>query len=332
MPTAADKVVCRFIDADAQDSASNIRLQWKVAYDAANESFLCNSVGVRRGAARAPGSLSEGAAYVAAPLFAADHRRSQPSADARRQSGQVAPGAYHLVLRDLPARRASAETTSASTLLFDFSSIPITRRDRRPPGAAAAADSVAARRWMRSTPIAIMSIMQWTHLLPRSPPSQRCRARDSGINHEQQHQELMLTDIKHAVCGRIRCGPPIAAPRTATDPATPMRRAPMARAFRGRHRSRSATRATALPSTTRARGTSVFLSPFRLAARLVTNGEYLEFIADGGYRNPALWLSDGWATVREPAGRRRCTGSRRDGDWRTMTPARHAAGAILRRR
>ena len=43
----------------------------------------------------------------------------------------------------------------------------------------------------------------------------------------------------------------------------------------------------------------VFLEAFRIASRLVTNGEYLEFIEDGGYRRPELWLSNGWATVRD---------------------------------
>jgi ergothioneine biosynthesis protein EgtB len=43
----------------------------------------------------------------------------------------------------------------------------------------------------------------------------------------------------------------------------------------------------------------VFTEPFRIAARLVTNAEYLAFIDDGGYRHPEFWLSNGWATVRE---------------------------------
>ena len=42
----------------------------------------------------------------------------------------------------------------------------------------------------------------------------------------------------------------------------------------------------------------VLLRDHRLADRFVTNGEYLEFIEDGGYENPALWLSDGWALIQ----------------------------------
>ena len=62
--------------------------------------------------------------------------------------------------------------------------------------------------------------------------------------------------------------------------------------------SRSATRAADSASTTRSRGTRVWLEPYRLADRLVTNGEWLAFMADGGYRRHELWLSDGWAQVR----------------------------------
>ena len=43
----------------------------------------------------------------------------------------------------------------------------------------------------------------------------------------------------------------------------------------------------------------VLLRPFRIASRPVSNGEYLAFIADGGYRRPEFWLSDGWAKVQE---------------------------------
>ena len=47
----------------------------------------------------------------------------------------------------------------------------------------------------------------------------------------------------------------------------------------------------------------VLLRPFRLASRAVSNAEYQAFIADGGYRRPEFWLSDGWARVRRELGR-----------------------------
>ena len=52
-----------------------------------------------------------------------------------------------------------------------------------------------------------------------------------------------------------------------------------------------------------------FLEPFELASRLITNGEYLAFMVDGGYERPELWLSMGWDTVQRKAGRRRSIGN-----------------------
>jgi ergothioneine biosynthesis protein EgtB len=118
-----------------------------------------------------------------------------------------------------------------------------------------------------------------------------------GLHHEQQHQELLLTDIKHL----FSCNPLL--PAYIQQSAGPARAAPPLafRSFPGglveigyepdpgitgfcfdnelpRHR--------------------VYLAPFALATRLTTNAEYLDFIRDDGYRNPALWLADGWATVQ----------------------------------
>jgi ergothioneine biosynthesis protein EgtB len=118
-----------------------------------------------------------------------------------------------------------------------------------------------------------------------------------GLNHEQQHQELILTDLKH----HFSCNPLQPAYRPVPDgdaaaanaAAAPLRFI----GFEGglveighpgpgfafdnespRHR--------------------VWLDPFSLADRLVTEGEYLAFIADGGYRRPELWLSEGWDTCQ----------------------------------
>jgi ergothioneine biosynthesis protein EgtB len=114
-----------------------------------------------------------------------------------------------------------------------------------------------------------------------------------GLQHEQQHQELILTDLKHLFsCNPLR---PVYRPRR--------------EAVRG-----------ALPAagwvpfpggvcaighpgagfafdneTPRHR---VFLEPFALASQLVTNGDFLAFIDDGGYQRPELWLSDGWDTLQ----------------------------------
>jgi ergothioneine biosynthesis protein EgtB len=114
-----------------------------------------------------------------------------------------------------------------------------------------------------------------------------------GLNHEQQHQELILTDLKHALWSMpLRMGR-VSRPRAVSSVAPaawigfaggiyPIGHAGGSFAFDNegpRH--------------------EVLLRPFQLASRLVTNGEYLKFMQDGvgGYRKPELWLSDGWDAV-----------------------------------
>ena len=63
------------------------------------------------------------------------------------------------------------------------------------------------------------------------------------------------------------------------------------------------------------------LRPFRLAARLVTNAEWLAFMADGGYATPTLWLSDGWATAQAEGWQAPGYWEERDGAWQSMTLA-----------
>ena len=65
----------------------------------------------------------------------------------------------------------------------------------------------------------------------------------------------------------------------------------------------------------------VYLEPYRLANRLVTNAEYQAFMADGGYRRAELWLSDGWSVVRERGWREPLYWEQRDGGWWSMTVA-----------
>jgi ergothioneine biosynthesis protein EgtB len=121
-----------------------------------------------------------------------------------------------------------------------------------------------------------------------------------GLHHEQQHQELFLTDIKH-LFSRNPLRPAYAAPST-----PPRRGGSVPLAFvefkggqteightgngfcfdneLGRHR--------------------VFLEPYRLANRLATNAEYLQFIREGGYERAEHWLSDGWSCVQRDQWRR----------------------------
>jgi ergothioneine biosynthesis protein EgtB len=115
-----------------------------------------------------------------------------------------------------------------------------------------------------------------------------------GRHHEQQHQELILMDIKHL----FSVNPLLPAYQA------PRRRAPAAVAPCG-----FVEFAGGLVEIGHAGGAfafdnegprhKVWLEPFRLANRPVSCGDWLQFIADGGYRRAELWLSDGWATVQQ---------------------------------
>jgi len=114
-----------------------------------------------------------------------------------------------------------------------------------------------------------------------------------GANHEEQHQELLLTDILHALfTNPLR-------PAYAADPFSPasQRQSPIKYLpFEGGlkdvgHAGEGFCFDNELPRH------KVWLEPYSLADRLVTCAEYAEFIADGGYRRAEFWLSDGWNAV-----------------------------------
>ena len=135
-----------------------------------------------------------------------------------------------------------------------------------------------------------------------------------GLNHAQQHQELLLTDIKHVFF---------------QNPLYPI--------YRDLNPGREAEVAELgwilYPEGLREIGHSgdgfgydnetprhrVFVDPFRLADRLITNGEYLEFMEAGGYDTPTPWLSDGWYAVKENGWNAPLYWVRKDGGWHEFT-------------
>lgn len=117
-----------------------------------------------------------------------------------------------------------------------------------------------------------------------------------GIQHEQQHQELLLTDIKHVFS--LHSTQPAYARRW---PMTSVRAQPLrwfgeAGGLVEQGFDPALDGAFCFDNETPRHG--VFLAPFELASRPVNHGEYLAFIDDGGYRRPELWLSMGWDWVR----------------------------------
>lgn len=116
-----------------------------------------------------------------------------------------------------------------------------------------------------------------------------------GLHHEQQHQELILTDVKYLLSQNplrpvYREGSAVA--RTGAVPAQGWIDGPPGVQAIGHA-------GTGFAFDNEYPRHDELIRSFRLANRLVTNGEYRAFIADGGYRRPDLWLSDGWAAVRD---------------------------------
>jgi ergothioneine biosynthesis protein EgtB len=136
-----------------------------------------------------------------------------------------------------------------------------------------------------------------------------------GINHEQQHQELLLTDILSLF---------------AANPLRPAYRPALA----------FSNRDVAEPVTWLSYGGGIWkvghagsgfswdnehprhdvlVQPFRLADRLVTNGEWLAFMSDGGYRTPSLWLADGWSLINREQWRSPLYWEEHSAGWRQMS-------------
>ena len=130
-----------------------------------------------------------------------------------------------------------------------------------------------------------------------------------GLNHEQQHQELILMDIQHA----LSCNPlaPVYCQKV------PLRR------------TAGPVRWVGVPAglyeighggegfafDNEAPRHRVWLDRFEIAGELVTSGDYLRFIEDGGYRKPTLWLSDGWAAAEAEGWRAPLYWQQCDGGW-----------------
>jgi ergothioneine biosynthesis protein EgtB len=141
------------------------------------------------------------------------------------------------------------------------------------------------------------------------------RVLEIGLHHEQQHQELLLTDILHAFAQN-----------------------PVAPAYDASWQAPACTPSAAfvdLPAGMYAIGFAddgycfdneqpahqVYLQAARIGRGLVTNGQWLEFMAEGGYATPSLWLSDGWAVVEAEGWTAPGYWRDRDGAWHTLTLA-----------
>jgi ergothioneine biosynthesis protein EgtB len=140
------------------------------------------------------------------------------------------------------------------------------------------------------------------------------RVLEIGLNHEQQHQELLLTDILHAFAQN-----PLAPAydRAWPAPSTPAPAGAFVELPSGLHRIGFAGPGFCFDNEQPAH--PVFLQGGRIGRALVSNAQWLEFMAEGGYATPSLWLSDGWTTLEAEQWTAPGYWRRVDGVWMSLT-------------
>jgi ergothioneine biosynthesis protein EgtB len=137
---------------------------------------------------------------------------------------------------------------------------------------------------------------------------------DLGIQHEQQHQELILTDLKHM----LSCNPqkPMYQktwPLTAIQPREPSWIRVQGGERRIGHEGEGFSFDNETPRHT------VWIEDFEISSHPVTHGNFIDFVDDGGYRRPELWLSAGWDAVATRGWEAPLYWERRGGRWHTFT-------------
>jgi ergothioneine biosynthesis protein EgtB len=120
---------------------------------------------------------------------------------------------------------------------------------------------------------------------------------ETGLHHEQQHQELMLTDILHAFSENPAA--PVYDAHWQWPPLVATRANDWCDLPEGIHTVGHQPPGFCFDNETPAH--RALVGPVRIARNLVTNDEWFAFMRDGGYQRPELWLSDGWATVTAEA-------------------------------
>lgn len=135
-----------------------------------------------------------------------------------------------------------------------------------------------------------------------------------GLNHEQQHQELILTDLKHMLSRNpMRPAYQKQWPLTAIEP---RKRSWIGIAAGLQQIGHEGEDFCFDNETPRHR---VFLEDFEIASHPVTHGDFIAFIEDGGYKRPELWLSLGWDAIATRGWEAPMYWEKRDGQWHTFT-------------
>jgi ergothioneine biosynthesis protein EgtB len=136
-----------------------------------------------------------------------------------------------------------------------------------------------------------------------------------GLHHEQQHQELLITDMLHAFSGNPLF--PAMRPDWRESSGFDIKTSFIPFAG-GMHRVGQTAPDFCFDNETPSH--LIYLAPYSLASRLVRNSAWLEFIQDNGYRTPSLWMSDGWASVQSEGWTAPLYWREQDGGWSQFGP------------
>lgn len=126
---------------------------------------------------------------------------------------------------------------------------------------------------------------------------QMCQVLELGLEHEQQHQELLLTDIKY----NFGHNPLFPVYRSNPTAASPANVAPLSFQEHAPALVHIGATANGFAFDNERPRHEVFLQPFQVASRVVNNGEYLAFMEDGGYQCPEFWLAEAWQLIQDGA-------------------------------
>ncbi len=148
-------------------------------------------------------------------------------------------------------------------------------------------------------------------LLERTEDDDVATRTELGLQHEQQHQELLVTDLKANLGANPLAPPYLDRPAAPMEPPRDLGFV----SFSGGLVEIGATPDVDFCFDNELPRHPVYLAPYALSDRVVTSAEYLDFMADGGYTNPSLWLSDGWQWVAEHRIEAPRYWSRQNGVW-----------------
>ena len=247
---------------------------------------------------------------LAAPLSPED-QNLQPMADASPVKWHRAHTGWFFETFVLKAREGYREFDPAFAVLFNSYYGAVGPRHARPERALLSRPSTAEVAAYRAHVDAAME-----SLLAGTLDEGTRAIVELGLNHEEQHQELILTDILNAFArnplkpayGEFRAAPSSSlAPREFESFDGGL--VEIGHAGEGFAFDNEGPRHQAM------------LIPFRLATTLVTNREWLEFMSAGGYREERYWLSDGWQCAQAEGWQAPLYWERRDSEWSSMTLA-----------